>query len=370
MDVEKSHNNFYVPAFSIHVGKAQEDILKHNVEIFSVTVNNTLKGADDFSLTVNNPIDLGADDFRYFKNGLFSVEQDHDITIKMGYGDRSGLQVVFSGIMTAVDVSFPSNGVSQLTVKGFDRSHKMMKSQHSDSWGSDNSPVTYSDVVKKIADKPQYRFGKSNIVDTRERHRQIKQNRQTDFDFMQKKLADEIGFEVFLRGHDLYFRPRANDSSDIITELIWGRTLVSFSPKINTANQISEVEVRGWNPSQQQAIVGRARRGDEHGRDQGRKSGGEAVAATQGDVVKHIWRPVSTQREAEDIATAVLEKTALGYVTGSAESLGIPEIVPGTNIQLSGLGKTFSKIYYIEKATHSISTSGYKTTFEVTENSI
>jgi hypothetical protein len=370
MDIEKRHNHFYVPAFSIRVGKKQEDLLQHNVEIFSVTVNSTLKGADDFSFTVNNPIDPGADDFRYLKNQLFSVEQTNDVTITMGYGDRSALQTVFSGIMTEVDLSFPANGVSQLTVKGFDRSHKMMKSQHSDSWGSDTNPVKYSDVVKKIADKPQYGFGKSQIVDTREKHRQIKQNRQSDFDFMQKKLADEIGFEVFVRGNDLYFRPRANDSSDTVAELVWGRTLLSFSPKINTAKQTSEVQVRGWDSSRQKAIVGKARPGDEHGRERGRKSGGEAVAATQGDVVKHIWKPVSTQKEADALAKSVLEKTALGYVTGSAESLGIPEIMPGKNIQLSGLGKKFSKIYYIEKVTHTISTSGYKTTFDVTENSL
>ena len=370
MDIEKRYNNFYVPAFSVEVGKAKKDLLKENVEIFSVSVNNTLKGSDDFSMTINNPIDIGANDFRYLKNNLFPIDKDNDVIIKMGYGDRSALTTVFSGIITAIDVSFPANGVSQLTIKGFDRSHKMMKSQHSDSWGSDNNRVKYSDVVKQIADKSQYRFGKSNIVDTREQHRQIKQNRQTDFDFIQKKLADEIGFEVFVRGEDLYFRPRANDSADVVAELIWGRTLVSFSPKLNTANQISEVEVRGWNSAQQRAIVGRARRGEEHGRDRGRQSGGEAVAATQGDVVRHIWRPVSTQREADDIAKSVLEKTALGFVTGSAESLGIPDIVPGRNIMLSGLGKTFSKTYYIEKVTHSISTSGYKTTFDVTENTI
>jgi phage protein D len=370
VDIEKRHNNFYVPAFRIRVGKDQKDLLQLNVEIFSVTVNNTLKGADDFSFTVNNPIDLGADDYRYLKNQLFSVEQTTDITIAIGYGDRSKLPTVFSGIITAVDVSFPANGVSQLTVKGFDRSHKMMKSQLMKNWGSDKNPVKYSDIVKEIAAEAPYRFGTSHIVDTEAKHRQIKQHQQTDYDFIQKKLADEIGFEVFVRGNDLYFRPRANDSKDIVAELVWGRTLVSFSPNINTAKQISEVQVRGWDPSQQKAIVGRARRGDEHGRDRGRKSGGEAVAAMQGEVVKHIWKPLLTQKEADDLAKSILEERALDYVKGSAESLGIPEIMPGKNIQLSGLGKTFSKIYYIEKATHTISTSGYKTTFDVTENSI
>ena len=147
MDIEKRYNHFYAPAFSVQIGKEQKDLLKENVEIFSVSVNNTLKGADDFSIVVNNPIAPGADDFRYFKDNTFSVDDNNEILIKMGYGDRTALSTVFSGIMTAIDISFPSNGVSQLTVKGFDRSHLMMKGQHSDSWGSDQKSVKYSDVV-------------------------------------------------------------------------------------------------------------------------------------------------------------------------------------------------------------------------------
>jgi len=370
VDIEKRYNHFYAPTFSVRVGKAQKDLLQESIEIFSVSVNSTLKGADDFSVTINNAMLPGANDFLNFKNNLFSIDKDNDITIKMGYGDRTALPTILSGIITGIEVSFPSNGISQLTIKGYDHSHKMMKGQHSDSWGSDNNPVKYSDVVKKIADKAQYKFGKSNIVDTREQHPQVKQDRQTDFDFIQNRLASEIRFEVFVRGNDLYFRPRANNSADVAAELIWGRTLVSFSPKLNTAEQISEVQVRGWDPSTQKAIVGKARHGAEHGRDPGREGGGDAVTATQGNVVRHLWRPVSTEKEAEDIAKSVLEKSALDFVTGSAESLGIPDIMPGKNIKLSGLGKTFSKTYYIEKATHNISASGYKTTFDVKENTI
>ena len=371
MDIAKLPHNFYVPAFSIEVNG--KELLKEGVEIFNVKVNNTLKGADDFSFTVNNPkvvetTKFEDTEFRHLKNQLFKVGSN--VTIKMGYGDRSRLKSVISGIITAIDFTFPANGISQMTIKGYDRSHKMMKGRHSDSWGSDNNPVTYSDVVKKIADKKQYRFGKSNIVETKEKHRQVKQDRQSDFNFIQKKLADEIGFEAFVINNDLYFRPRRNDSQDFVAELTWGRTLVSFSPKINTAKQVSEVQVRGWDPAKQKPIVGKAKRGSEQGRDRQGRSGGEAVATTQGEVVKNIWRPVSTQKEADDIAKSILEKIALDYITGSGESLGLPEIVPGTNIKLKGLGITFNKLYYVERVSHSISTSGYKTTFEITENTI
>ena len=122
MDVASLAHHFYAPAFSIQVG--DKDLLKLGVEIFSVTVNNTLEGADDFSFTINNPIDPGANDFRYLKEMLFSLDchdPKNEVIIKMGYGDRSKLVQVFSGIITAVDLTFPANGVSQITIKGYVR---------------------------------------------------------------------------------------------------------------------------------------------------------------------------------------------------------------------------------------------------------
>lgn len=360
--LNKPHD-FYAPAFVIKV--EGQDLLKEKVEIFSVMVNRTIDGASDFSFTVNNPMDDKKRDFPYLAKNFFKVNSK--VEIFMGYGDRSRLKRVFVGLITALDVSFPSNGVSQLTVKGYDRLHLLMKGTKSDSWGSANSPVKYSEVVRDIASIAEYHLGTSRITDTRERHRQVKQDKQSDYEFIKQKLADEISFEFFVDFDDIVFRSRSNDRKDVAATLKWGANLVSFSPQINTAEQIREVHVRGWDPNNQQAIIGRARSGSEHGRDGGDETGSESVAANN---VRQIWRPVSTQREADDIARSILEKTALKFVTGSGESLGLPEIEAGKDVELQGLGSKFSKSYYVEKVTHTINISGYKTTFNVTENSI
>ena len=86
--------------------------------------------------------------------------------------------------------------------------------------------------------------------------------------------------------------------------------------------------------------------------------------------MQYIWRPINSQEEAENLARSILNKISEGLVKGSGECLGIPKIMPGMNIELTGLGKKFSKVYYIEKTIHSVSSSGYKTTFHVKENMI
>lgn len=364
---EKKYRNFYAPNYMIKV--AGKDLLRESVEVFQVTVNNTLEGADDVSFTLNNPFDPDKENFPYLQeDGLFEVGKEIEVTA--GYGDRSRLVTIFLGLLTGVDVSFPANGISQLTVKGFDRSHKLMKEKHSENFGSSEEPISYSDIVKKIVSQSKYKLKTGNVVDTREKHRQFKQDRQSDWDFIKTKLAGEISFEVFVLAEEFYFRPPASEKSKTVITLTWGKSLVSFSPQINLAKQVSEVEVRGWDPAKQEAIVGKAKGGDEHGRDSGKKSGADQVKKTQGDVKRHLWRPVSTQKEADDLAKSILDKTAERLVTGSGECIGIPDIMPGLNIELKGLGSRFSRTYYIEKTTHTISSAGYKTTFNVKESTV
>lgn len=364
-DLQDKYKGFYAPSFVLEAkGK---DILKESVEVFNVTVNCTLEGASDFSFTISNPFTPDRKDFVHLKKGsLFEV--NNEVEIKMGYGDRKNVATILVGLITSVEVSFPANGISQLTVKGYDRSHKMMKGQHSKPWGSDNKPVKYSDIAKELAGK--YGLGTSKIEDSKEQHRHLKQDRVSDYAFIKEKLAKEIGFETFVRGADFYFRAPKDDSKNPLTTLHWGRTLLSFSPEINTAEQVSEVEVRGWDSSQQKPIIGKAQKGQERGRDGGRKSGGDLIEGAQGKITKHIWKPVTSKKQAEDLAKAVLDKLSEGLLKGSGECIGIPDILPGENIALDGLGEKFKKTYYIERASHSISASGYKTTFNVKETTI
>ena len=77
-----------------------------------------------------------------------------------------------------------------------------------------------------------------------------------------------------------------------------------------------------------------------------------------------------SKQQADRWAEAILKKRSEGFVQGSGESIGLPEIRIDENIKLGGLGKPFSKVYYIEQATHTINTSGYRTTFRIKDTTI
>ena len=52
--------------------------------------------------------------------------------------------------------------------------------------------------------------------------------------------------------------------------------------------------------------------------------------------------------------------------SGTVRCVGIPEMIPGRYIRLTGLDKNFfDGDYYIEEVTHNLSSGGYITSFEI-----
>ncbi|OPX86528.1 MAG: Phage late control gene D protein (GPD) [Pelotomaculum sp. PtaB.Bin104] len=356
IDLEKKYRNFYAPAFQVKVeGK---DLLHAGVEIGNISVDNTLEGADSFSFMVNNSYDAVRRELKWMDQ-LFAPGSG--VEIKMGYTDK--FESMLTGLITSVRVTYPAGGLPFLEVSGFDLSHRMMKGRQSTPWPPD---VKDSDIAKKIASK----YSLSSVVeDTRVKHPEVNQDQESDFDFL-TRLAQRNHFEFFVFGRTLYFRAPANDEAPVIN-LEWGKTLVSFSPEINLGEQVSEVEVRGWDARAKKEIVGRAKTGDEQGRDSSGRTGSEMVNSVYSQTVTERLRlPVDSREEADNRARAILNRCADGLVRGNGESIGIPELLHGKNIKLDNLGKKFSKTYYVERTNHSIGSSGYRTTFSVKENAI
>ncbi len=145
--------------------------------------------------------------------------------------------------------------------------------------------------------------------------------------------------------------------------------MLSFKPEANLANQVSRVEVYGWDRTNAKAIVGVASAGEESGRSG--KSPGELLARMVADPSRRptlrIRQPVFTQSEANQRAQAALDEHARKFLTGEGESVGLPILRPDSNVRLSELADRFSKIYYIQEATHKIDSNGYRTRFRVEE---
>jgi phage protein D len=368
--VEKARASFYAPAFNIVVSKKS---LVHDLylEVASVQVDTMLEAAARFSFVINNSFDITKRDFLK-KEGKTLPEFfafGSPVEIYMGYGDRTKLDLMVTGVLTELSTSFPSSGLPQLTLSGYDNSYCLTKGTASQNWTDKKD----SDVVREIA--KDYNLT-PKVEDTQVVQPTINRSQESAAQFI-TRLANRNGFEFFVAQKDLVFRKPASDQKGVI-ELAWGRGLVSFSPEINLSEQVTQVEVYGWNIQKKEPIVGKARKGDEPGRDPSRESGKSRASGAEylqkvcrdSEATLRVREPVFSQQEADQRARAILKRRAEGFVGGRGESIGIPDIRANVNVSLKGLGDFFDTTFYVHQATHTVDTSGYRTTFEVKDTTI
>ena len=349
----KKYLDFYVPNYQILLDGI--DILKtYPIGITSVTVEDVLEGADRFSLSVSDP---GA---MWLDSDLF--EPGKSVVIRMGYVNN--LTTMIQGEISSIRSSFPADGTPQLEISGYDLSHQFVRGHGQNSFEG----VRDSDIVAEIAGRANHRL-ETQIDETEVIHPHVTHNGRTDYDFI-RELADRNSFEFFVREETLHFQRTRRGGSEIVT-LKYGASLLNFTSELNTANQPTGVRVGGWNIQTKEPIVGQAMRGSEEARERGRRSGGDMVEDQYGAAEEHITdSPVSSQQEADTRASSELNRQSEWLISGTAECIGLPEIRAGENIRLEGLGRKFSRRYYIESARHTIGSSGYSTSFSVKENTI
>jgi phage protein D len=364
-DLEHVSGDFYVPTFTVTVGG--EDVLRDLcLPVSSVSVDLKEKAAGVFTFTVINAFDWEARQFLATRRGkrvdlleLFAFGSKVEISI--GYTGPK-LTPMLTGVLTKVTTDFQPSTMPELTISGYDDLYPLTVGKRSRHW--EDKPDSYA--VEQVA---QRRGVGTDVRTTSPVKLRIDQNNQTDMAFIEK-LAERNGATFYERDRKLYFGPRRNDASETI-ELNWGEGLLSFSPEANLARQVAEVNVHGWSVPKGEAIVGKARRGDESGRDTRARSGADRVVTALGDEpVLNVRAAVRDQAEADARAKAVLEERAEDFVTGTGESVGVPGLLPDTNVAIGGLGPAFSKTYYLSEATHRVDHAGYRTTFKVQETTI
>ena len=363
--LSNNYGHFYAPAYSVRIGR--DDLMRDLVVAVSqVEVDMVLGGASRFTFTVT---DCYNHELRAFQTGrgadlLKILTFGAEVEICMGYGDARSTPVAVKGMITEITTSFPEGGSPDLAIAGFDHGFALTIGKNSRTW----TKASDSDAVHEIA---SFNNLDAIIQTTTEKHAQIEQNQESDWEFL-KKLADRNHFELYVDERKTLHFGKPNDKAGAVVRLVYGQGLLSFKPEANLAGQISKVEVYGWDKATKKPIVGVATAGEESGLSG--KSAGQHLNAFVRDPEKRptlrLRQPVFTQSEANQRAEAALNERAKQFLTGDGETIGLPEIRPDRNVELANLGAPFSKTYYIQQATHKIDTNGYRTRFKVKETGL
>jgi phage protein D len=272
------------------------------------------------------------------------------LEVRLGSRDELTTASLFKGEVVTLEPNFGPGGV-ELTVRGFDRSHVLMRSRHSQTFQNQTS----SDIVSKIVRDAGF---SPNCDPSGDVHDFMQQDNESDWDFIWR-LADRVGFEFVVEDQTAYFRkPTAKGAIG----LSWPGQLHSFTPRVTAIQQVHEVTLRAGDPKANSPISVSVSSPDQIA--EIGVSRGEVVSAF-GAASAHIaTEPVKSQSEGQAVAQALLNLLANAYVAAEGVTDGDPRIKAGAKVQISGVGQKFSGTYRVASATHVLRGGGtYETRF-------
>ncbi len=270
--------------------------------------------------------------------------------------------------VTALEAEFDATGTFTV-VRGFDPAHRLFRGRRTETY----TQVTASDVAKKVARRAGLTLGAVDATSTVFDH--VSQAGVSDWEFLDG-LAREIGHEVAVKDGKFEFRaPRpAQDApapgSDQAEPLLLrqGSDLVRFRAVVTSAEQVKEVQVRGWDVTSKKALVGTAPATTRSAQLSGPGVAPPDLARAFGDPVYVASDvPYRGQSEVDAAAKALSEQIAGASAEFEGTARGNPKIRAGTAVAIDNLGAPFDGKYVVTTSRHSYDQStGYSTHFAVT----
>jgi phage protein D/phage baseplate assembly protein gpV len=287
--------------------------------------------------------------------------------ISVQTSDGQTPEALISGEVTALEAEFDSTGTFTV-IRGYDQAHRLFRGRRTESY----TQSTVSDVVTQVARRAGLKIG--NLDSTSTVHPHLSQGGVTDWEFLDR-LAREIGYEITVKDGKIDFRKPETaqaapapagpaDSNPLVLKM--GADLLRFRSVITSAEQVGQVQVRGWDLAEKKALTANAPAATK-----------TAVLPTidPAKIAKTFGDPVyvasdtayRSQAEVDAAAGALAEHIAGSFAEFEGVARGNPKLRANAPISIESIGAPFEGKYTITTSRHRYDPStGYTTAFAVT----
>ncbi len=290
----------------------------------------------------------------------FPIQIGNEIEVLLAGTDATSLTSVFKGTVTSLEPEF-SHGGAYVGLRAYDGSHFLHQTKKAQTFQN----MTAADIARKVGHANGIDEG--TIDDGGPALDFVQQNNETDWEFLWK-LAQRIDFEVLVIDRKLYFRHAGPPDGTQPADLKWGDNLLSFKPRVTAVGQVDQVTVRARNPAASQpfeatvqvtepaSVIGIAR--------------ADVASALSGGTVVVADRPMTSQQEAQDLATSYAAHIGHAYLEAEGSCKGNPSIKAGSTVKIDGIGQKYGGTYVVSSCVQLFQGShGYKTHFSTTGRS-
>lgn len=342
-ELVKAYQDFIAPVAAIYVDN-QNVIKEKGIAIDNMQVTLSATEAASLSFQVVNAFDLETHTFNVDVSSLFSAGTI--IEAALGYG--SDLTSVFKGYVTEYRTSYhsvPVVSVTAVDVRKLLMQNKRKKYCH--------KGKTYSGIFKEIMGAYSGLYSTLHIDETKEDEVELLQN-GSDYNFIMNELCTKAKRDFFIVGADVYFKEIEEKASSFL-ELEWGKNLVSFQSGTSYCNkQFNAYSVQ--EDCTRNTVTGQV------------KTKEDTPSLRTGMQIEELELGENlSNQDLENYVKKKIEEEKKKSKTAGGSLIGLPEIVPGRYIKISGVASIDAGDYYITEVNHDFGSDGFTTSFTVGE---
>ena len=277
---------------------------------------------------------------------------------------------LLDGEVTALETEMDHEGLHTI-VRGLDHSHRLFRGRRVEAY----LQSTAADIVRRVAQRAGIKAGTIAAKGPVLQH--VAQDGISDWDFLHR-LAVESGVVLSVSGGELHFTASTDSATapagtggakedPLVLER--GMNLVALRGTVTSADQVPDVEVRGWDVAAKKAIVAVAQAKTRSAK---LPEVDPAALAKKFGSPRYVAPPTAFDQAAQCDAAAASLASRLGGAFAELEGLarGNPKLRAGTAVVLKGAGKPFDGQYTLSSSRHEFSPdTGYLTTFTVSHES-
>jgi len=274
-------------------------------------------------------------------------------------------ETLIKGEVTGFEAEYDASRLRTI-LRGYDLSHRLHRGRNTQTYKN----VTDSDIVRQVVSNASVPVG--NIASTSVTYDHVSQANQSDWEFI-KSRAREIGYEMGVEDGQFYFRqplqassaPQPGDyqSHTDPLQLVFGDDLIEFRPRVTSAEQVTTVKVRGWDPDGKQVVIGSA-------------TTSTVAASVQDDpntlagnfggpTFTAVDRPLPKQPMVDGVASAIAEIISGSFAEADGIARGNPKLKAGTTVSVGVVGDHFEGKYTLSGTRHIFGENGYRTHFVI-----
>ena len=349
--LDTKYDHFSAPSFEIVV--AGKKFASKKVNITTLEVEQVCDGtAGGCSFSVQGQ--YNHEKQKWENDVADAIEVGKKLEVYGGYVDK---KLLFYGYVDDYAMNFEREGIPSIEVTGLDALGYLMSLKEPLYAGERKA----SDIITEILNKcVSAGFAKSVTVTAPQgiEEAPIIKERVDDWTFL-NLMAQRYGMSLFCVAGELIFDNVASNNSPILT-LHMGKHLHGFKKRVSLAHQVGKVEIWGRDISQK-PIKGYAT----HVKTGKGKAASDLVGGIKKAVVREYSELVRTQAECTRMAQNRLDSIAMGFMSGSGACIGIPELIPGRYLTISGADKKTSGNFFLTRVRHIFENEAYRTEFEV-----